>query len=294
MDIKNLTTFIHVAELRSFTKAAEKLGYSQSTISFQIKQLESELGFPLFERINHTVTLTDYGSKFLRSAQRIEELLENFVHQSTPEKEIQGHVRLALADSLCSEVVRKVFPELHRHYPGITLECIAGGTQELFRLLNHNETDLVYTLDSHIYDTNYVILQETEIETHFICAAGNPLAERSMIPLEELICEPFLLTEKGMSYRRMMDETLAALSMEVQPVFVSANTDLICSLVEQGAGISLLPDYATHSLVEAGRLRYLEVPEIRAGVWAQLIHHRDKWVSEPMKIVIEFLKQCEL
>lgn len=56
MDIKNLVTFIHVAELRSFTKAGDKLGYSQSTVSFQIRQLENELGVPLFERINRTVT----------------------------------------------------------------------------------------------------------------------------------------------------------------------------------------------------------------------------------------------
>ena len=59
MDIKNLTTFIHVAELGSFTKAAEVLGFSQSTVSFQIKQLENELDAQLFERINRTVSLTE-------------------------------------------------------------------------------------------------------------------------------------------------------------------------------------------------------------------------------------------
>ena len=65
MDIKNLVTFIHVAELRSFTKAGDKLGYSQSTVSFQIRQLENELGVPLFERINRTVTLTEHGVRLL-------------------------------------------------------------------------------------------------------------------------------------------------------------------------------------------------------------------------------------
>ena len=61
MELRNLITFIHVAELGSFTKAAEQLGYSQSTISFQIKQLEDEFGCLLFERINHTITLTERG-----------------------------------------------------------------------------------------------------------------------------------------------------------------------------------------------------------------------------------------
>ena len=61
MELRNLITFTHVADLGSFTKAAEVLGYSQSTISFQIKQLEEELGCLLFERINHTITLTARG-----------------------------------------------------------------------------------------------------------------------------------------------------------------------------------------------------------------------------------------
>lgn len=64
MEIRNLISFVHIAEMNSFTKAAEMLGYSQSTISFQIKQLETELGCLLFERINHTITLTDKGESF--------------------------------------------------------------------------------------------------------------------------------------------------------------------------------------------------------------------------------------
>ena len=64
MELRNLITFIHVAELGSFTKAAEQLGYSQSTISFQIKQLEDELGCLLFERVNHTITLTETSIRY--------------------------------------------------------------------------------------------------------------------------------------------------------------------------------------------------------------------------------------
>ena len=71
MDIKNLITFIQVAELSNFTKAAQTLGYSQSTISFQIKQLEQELDCQLFERINHTVALTERGRELLEYAHKI-------------------------------------------------------------------------------------------------------------------------------------------------------------------------------------------------------------------------------
>lgn len=65
MEIRNLESFIQVAELGSFTKAAESLGYTQSSVSTQIRQLEKELGIPLFERINHRVRLTEKGKEIL-------------------------------------------------------------------------------------------------------------------------------------------------------------------------------------------------------------------------------------
>lgn len=294
MDIKNLVTFIHVAELRSFTKAGDKLGYSQSTISFQIRQLENELGVPLFERINRTVTLTEHGSRLLQSAYKINDLLRGFMEDTEAATEIRGTVRLVMADSLCNEVISRIFPQLHRAYPGITLECVSAGTQEMFRMLNQNEADLVYTLDSHIYDTNYNILQEGRIGVHFVCAANHPLAEKPSVSLKELVQQPFLLTEKGMSYRRVMDEQLAARSLEIRPVFVSGNTDLLCALVEKGAGISLLPDYTTKAQIAAGKLKYLQVPEMQVEIWTQLLHHRDKWISEPMRVVIDYLHKCTL
>ena len=76
MDIKNLTTFIYVAEMNSFTKAAQRLGYTQSTISFQIKQLENELNCQLFERINHSVSLTEKGRELLRYAHNVKKMTD--------------------------------------------------------------------------------------------------------------------------------------------------------------------------------------------------------------------------
>ena len=81
MEIRNLMSFIHVAELNSFTKAAERLGYSQSTISFQIKQLENELGCLLFDRINHSISLTDKGKELLEYAQQVTALTGEFMQK---------------------------------------------------------------------------------------------------------------------------------------------------------------------------------------------------------------------
>ena len=171
MDLKNIRTFIYVAELANFTKAAELLGFSQSTVSFQIKQLENELNVKLFERINHTVKLTEQGRGFLKYAHEMDKLTQEMAVQLREEKEITGHIRVAMADSLCVLFGERL-EQFWLRNPKISLKVVAAGTEEMIRLLNHNEVDLVFTLDNHIYDTEYHILREEKINTHFVAAFG--------------------------------------------------------------------------------------------------------------------------
>lgn len=288
MDIKNLITFIHVAELNSFTKAAETLGYSQSTVSFQIKQLEKELDSQLFERINHTVALTEKGREVLNYAHQIKKLTQELEDTMQDKKAVNGHVRLAMADSLCDSLLKEKFLDFREEYPGISLKVIAAGTEEMFRLLNHNEADAILTLDSHIYNTEYVIVREEKAGVHFVASAQLPLAQNGPISVQELIRQPFILTEKGMSYRRIMDERLAERSLEIQPVLEVGSARLICSLVEQGVGISILPDYVTAEKNAAGKIAYLDVVDFEVEVWKQLLYHRDKWVSPQMESVLQY------
>lgn len=287
MDTKNLTTFIYVAELRSFTKAADRLGYSQSTVSFQIKQLETELACQLFERINHTVQLTEKGREVLEYAHQINRMTRE-LKDSMKEETASGYIRLAMADSLCTSLLSRDFLHFRELYPNIALKIIAAGTEEMFRLMNHNEADAILTLDNHIYNTEYRILREEKVRTFFVAGAGTKIASASSLSIEELLLQPFILTEKGMSYRRLLEEKLAELSLEVQPILEIGSTELICSLVEQGAGISFLPEYVIKDRVKAGTLVCLPVSGLEIHVWKQLLYHRNKWVSPQMETVLKY------
>lgn len=287
MDTKNLTTFIYVAELRSFTKAADRLGFSQSTVSFQIKQLETELNCQLFERINHTVHLTEKGREVLEYAHQINRMTRE-LKDSMKEEASSGYIRLAMADSLCTSLLSRDFLRFRELYPNISLKIIAAGTEEMFRLMNHNEADAILTLDNHIYNTEYRILREEKVRTFFVAGAGTRIASASSLSIEELLLQPFILTEKGMSYRRLLEEKLAELSLEVQPVLEIGSTELICSLVEQGAGISFLPEYVIKDRVKAGTLVCLPVSGLEIHVWKQLLYHRNKWVSPQMERILKY------
>ncbi len=294
MDLNSLQVFIQVAELNSFTRAGEKLGYSQPTVSFQIKQLEQELGVQLFDRIGHSISLTDAGHDALAYAQEICRLSQEMTLDTSRRYEPEGKVRLALADSLCAPLIAAGYAAFRAAYPKVSVHLTSAGTGEMFRLLDHNEADIVCTLDRHIYDTAYVIAAEEEIGVHVVAATDHPLAKRKQVSIHELLNEPFLLTEKGMSYRRLLDERLAQLSMELHPVLELGRTELLCELVEQGSGLSVLPDYVTRKAMDAGRLVRLQVTELDLTVWKQLLYRRDKWMSLPMQVLLQHLAKLSL
>ena len=294
MDMKNINTFIYTAELGSFTKAAELLGYSQSTVSFQIRQLEEELGTVLFERINRTVALTDRGKEILRYAHRMKQLAGEMQEMVQPKQEVRGHLRIAMSDSLCEEIAEKLFILLQQKYPEVTMKIVIAGTDEMFRLLNQNQVDFVYTLDRHIYHSDYVIVTESREAVHFVTGYQNRLSRKNQILLEDLICQPFILTEKEMSYRKLLSEYLASRSLEIQPVFEVGNTELICRMLEKNtSAVSLLPDYVTEKAAREKRLVRLDVKDFQLEIWKQLLYHRDKWISPQMQAFMNVIKEVQ-
>ena len=101
--------------------------------------------------------------------------------------------------------------------------------------------------------------------------------------------------EAGIEAKRQliaeMDEQLAGRSLEIVPILESGNAGRICSLLEQGAGVSFLPDYVTADAVAAGRLVRLSVPDFSIDVWKQLLYHRNKWISPQIRAVMEHLRR---
>ena len=187
MDLRGLQIFMEVAEQNSFTRAGERLGYSQPTVSFQIRQLEQELGVPLFDRIGHTVCLTDAGREALEYAQRIWNLSREMMGTSRQEGDVRGVIRLGMADSLCDPLIARNFGSFRQQHPGIDLHIYDAGTEDLFRMLDHNEVDLICTMDTRVFDTSYVTAEEEAIEARFVVSSEHPLAAKKAVSLEELM-----------------------------------------------------------------------------------------------------------
>ena len=293
MELRNLITFIHVAELGSFTKAAEQLGYSQSTISFQIKQLEDELGCLLFERINHTITLTERGRELISYAHQVRTLTDDFKESLMREEECKGHIHIVTPDSVCEEMIKSRYIDFHKRYPQISIKFTTADTTVMFDMLDHNEADAIITLDSHSYRKDYVIAKEQALPVHFVTNAKSKYAYLRDIKIKDIINEPFILTEYGQGYRRVFDKELAKKSLEITPVLEIGRTDMITSILTESDMISFLPDFVTKPFVESGKLCYLDVCDLNIEIWKQLIYHKNKWMSKSLRAVMEYIKKNE-
>ena len=293
MEIKNLITFLRVAELNSFTKVAQALDYSQSTVSFQIKQLETELGCLLFERINHTLLLTGEGQELVTYAKQVCRLTDEYHQRRVMDQPVSGYVHVVVPDSVCEAMMLDNYADFFRRYPGIRLRFSTADTENMFRLLDRNEADVMLTLDSHVYHTNYVIARETRIATHFFAGADSPLAGKKRLCVEDVIRMPMILTEKGMGYRRLLDDKLAQRSIEIAPVLEIGRTDIITRILEEGSAVSFLPDFVARDKVESGKLVRLDVADFSIDVWQQMIYHRNKWISEALDTFIRYVGEHE-
>ena len=293
MELRNLITFIHVAELGSFTKAAEQLGYSQSTVSFQIKQLEDELNCLLFERINHTITLTEKGHELVRYAHQIRALTDDFKESFEEEKELSGHIHVVTPDSVCEEMINSHYIDFQKKYPGISVCFTTGDSAVMLDMLDHNEADVIITLDHRIYNKDYIIAKEELLSMHFVTGRNSKFSNAKELCVKDLLGESFILTEHGQGYRRVFDRELAKMGLEINPVLEIGRTDIITSLVIECDMISYLPDFVTKPFIDSGKLRYLDVTDMNIEIWKQLIYHKNKWMSRSMKAFIDYVKENE-
>ena len=289
MELRNLITFIHVAELGSFTKAAEQLGYSQSTISFQIKQLEDELDCLLFERINHTITLTERGHELVSYAHQVRALTDEFKENLTNEEACSGHIHIVTPDSVCEEMLYSHYIDFHNKYPNISVKFTTADTSVMFDMLDHNEADAIITLDSHNYRKDYVIAKEELLSMHFVTNPKSRFAGKSNIKMEDIVNEPFILTEYGQGYRRVFDKEIAKLSLDITPVLEIGRTDIITHILAESDMISYLPEFVTKEKIASGELCYLDVCDVKIDIWKQLIYHKNKWMSKSLRTFIDYI-----
>lgn len=287
MEMRQIISFLKIAQLGSFSRAAEELGYSQSALTVQIRLLEQELGTRLFDRIGRQVSLTSSGLHFHTHASRIAREMQVALRTTNDTGELNGLLRIGTIESLCFSRLPQVLSYIHNHHPKVRLQIITGSPEELIAKLEHGQLDFVYFLNRPLYQNNWVKALEKQEDIVFVCAPSFPLAGRTELEVKDLLGYPFLLTEKDANYRYELDQYLASQNLEILPFLEISNTEFIIRQVSLGMGVSFLPYFAVKEYVTSGELTILQVRDFHMSMSRQLFYHRDKWVTPEMEVFLE-------
>ena len=186
MELRHLRYFIAISELKSFTRAAEYLHISQPTLSHQIKQLETELGEPLLDRLPRRAELNAAGTVFKTYCMRMLKELDDGVQAIGDLKGlVRGTLRMALFHSYTSSLLGPVLAEFALRYPGVRVIARISPRSEMERDLLDGALDLAIAYGSG--DTDHFVSETLfNEELVLIVSDSNPLAKRASLPMREL------------------------------------------------------------------------------------------------------------
>ncbi|WLR47377.1 LysR family transcriptional regulator [Halobacillus litoralis] len=231
--LQKLNAFIEVAKQQSFTKAAEALYISQPALSKQMRKLEEELGFSLFNRASYGVELTEKGKGM------VEELTPLFgrIHQTV--KQYQSHeekIRMGSTPMLTSYYLPQYYDKLVRGNLHVTV--IKDDSEELLPLLEEGEIDAAIIQDTPTYKT----LRSSFLFTdHFIAAIpiSSPLSEKQAVTLEECLEETQIIPTKGPLAEKV--QTIMR-EYEFTGEVIESQYHAMAGLVALGMGMAYLPE----------------------------------------------------
>ena len=291
MELRNVISFLRVAELHSFSKAAAQLGYSQATITVQIKQLEQELNTTLFDRIGRQIRLTEHGEQFVPYASALLKAAQDANNFLALDSAPSGKLRLATCESLFADVMPPILLNFARKYPQVETSVHTDAQiTDLFQMLHRNEVDILFFMDKQINSTDWIKVLEHPFPVVFVASTAHPLAKESNISMERLLQEPMLLTTKDVSYRYELDQILAAKGLSPRPVLEAGDTAVLAKMLLQSKASSFLPRFTVQEYIDSGKLCVLntEVPQVE--IWGQLVYHKNKWLTKQMTCFLDLMK----
>lgn len=293
MELRQLITFSKITRLKSYLKAAEDLGYAQSTITTQIQLLEKELGIKLFERIGRNMELTSKGLIFLEYAEKIINLAEESKEAVADMDIPKGTLKIGVVESLCTIRLPEVLKYYHKKYPEVEVIIKIGTCSDLHSMLKNNTVDLIFILGELIEDPDLLSCMCYEEAMALLSSPLNKLKDKKEITLKDIVGESLILTEKGCSYRGVFEEMFHKENLKPHLSLEIGSIETIKTFVKNNLGITLLPAMTVENELDKEDLVKLDLIGYDFNIMTQVLYRKNKWLTSAMNAFIEVLKAMD-
>ena len=293
MTITQLQTFLKIAETQNFTLAATLLGYAQSTVTMQIKQLEEELGCQLFDRLGKTVVVTSEGQKLSAYAEKMMQLEREIILEVPAAKEPAGTLRLGVSESLCYNRLPRLLLEYKQKYPRMEIQLSFIMHDTFPVLLKKGMLDMVYSLNPAAEYPDLIMLHNRLESLGFYASPHHPLAKRKRIAEKDLENVPLLLTSHTCSFRHMLLEDLANASVTPQIALETSSKEILKQFAINELGIAFMPDMAAVAEAGQGLLKKLSWAGKEFPVFSRVYIHKDKHMNPAVQELVALIAGAE-
>lgn len=287
MEIRHLQTFITIVELEGFTKAAEHLGYAQSTITSHIQILENELGESLFDRLGKKIVLTNLGKELVPYAKQMLHVYKEIKNLTSEQNGVSGDLIVGAGESLTIYRLGKILKEYKKSFPKVNIILKDSICSDLRSKLHSGELDIILTIEPQIMDTDLVV---KNLKDECMVIIGAPDADLEFLSTNfesKVATESIIFSEKGCSFRIAFENYLKQKKIKYVNSLEFSSIEAIKKCVMNGLGISFLPFYTVRNEIKEGSLKMIEVKEPFDKFRTQLAYHKNKSISLPMSKLIE-------
>jgi len=291
VNTKSLVTFKTILEVGSFQKAADKLGYTQSTVTFQIKQLEEELALKLFEKIGRRMELTQAGKDIMPYIDMILQSAEQISNYGKSLSEISGSLKLAIPDSILIYNMQPFMQAFTHEAPNVQLIVNSIQSGEINPSIADGTADIGINCEKDSYPDSVV---HKKLGKYKAVLVASPFANNNLLdfitphqrkPIS-LICN-----EPDGYYQLDMDKYLSEKDILLNPPMKVQSIEAVKRCVMNNLGIAVVPTYSIGEELKNGSLMPIKTELDEKEYNSFYIYHKNKWISPQMELALDLLKK---
>lgn len=291
MNTKNLITFKTILEAGSFQKAADMLNYTQSAVTFQMKQLEEELGVQLFEKIGRKMSLTQAGRDILPGIDTILQGVEQIKNYGKNLSEITGTLKMAIPDSILIYNMQPFMQAFLHEAPNIQIVIHSVQSGEINQSIVDGTADIGINCEKEYYPNTVI---HKKLGTYKILLVASPFADRKQLdfitphqrkPLS-LICN-----EPDGYYQMEMDKYLAEKDIILNSPMKVQSIEAVKRCVMNNLGVAVVPTYAISEELKNKSLIPVETDLDKKIFQSVYVYNKNRWISPQMSLALELLEK---
>jgi DNA-binding transcriptional LysR family regulator len=289
LEIRHLNYFVSVYQTLHFSKAAEKLGISQPTLSQQIRVLEDEIGSRLFDRIGKKIYPTQAGELLYQTSSHIFNELSGFESKL---KKLQGSsegtLRLGFS---CNELITRVLIQYNHLHPGIVIQANIKSTRETIEDIEENKREIGVVRSSYHLPKLTSIPLYTE---HFSLIATKDILKTLQKKKVLSVCDlgeiPLALYPSNFLVREMINEEAAKHGLTIEPKFEFSTMNSLIKFAESGVAATILPEPFVREINSDSVMRLPFATEELSQL-VQIVYLKGRQLSKAAELFIDLLKE---